>query len=258
MYSKTQETRAWVNLMIYGTFSIVAVICLNIIAAIFEQYWGYGVAGAFYWYSREQSYIMQWFYTLIDLYHLFLVNRSVGFVFQAKFYKSMVIRESNDGNSLRIYFPVVESLKPGCLAPNSLDHGIIIEFDNVVCYRVHHVNPFSGCGQMTGSFADGCCGDYIPIGFNINERDGCCSKRWKHGQNMVEFQLQEPFTYNECGCLCAERHANIIRVSTEDLDGLVGLLQAKYVKQSASSPAMKDTVALKVDQGDSYGNLDDA
>ena len=186
------------------------------------------------------------------------MNRSVGFLFTAKFYKSLVIEESNDENSLRIYFPVVDALKPGCMAPMSLDRGIIIEFNNIVCYRVHHMNPFSGCGQMTGAFADGCCGDYIPVGYTINECEGgCCSKRWKHGQNMVEFQLQEPFTYNECGCNCSDRHANIIRVSTEDLDGLVGLLQARHVKESGSSAMMKDTVALNVNQGDSYGNLDE-
>ena len=251
MYSQTQVTPAWVGLTVYGFFSLIAIICFNIIPPIFQQYWGYGAAGAFWWYApkiKTNSLSVSVVPHSRSEFQLSATCRSVGFLFTAKYYKSLVIEESNNKQSLRIYFPVVNSMNPGCMNQLSLDRGILITFDNIEYYKVHEVNPFSGCTQQTGSFIDGCCwGDYHPVGFSINESDRCCSNRWKEGQNMIEFQLKEALTYNECGCNCTERHVNIIRVGTEDLNGLLELLHSRNVKQYDSVlPVLDKSVQLQV------------
>lgn len=65
---------------------------------------------------------------------------------------------------------------------------------------------------------------------------------------MMEFQLKQPISYNECNCKCSECHFDIVRVSTEDLEGLEQLMQERNVRNAGS-------VALNIKQKDSYGNL---
>eukprot|EP01084_Bolivina_argentea_P200212 342397_1 len=223
-YFHIQESDLWIFMMFYGIFSLIMVLVLNIVPAQFEQYWGYGVAGAFYW--------------------------SVGFLGSAKYMKKITVRDVDD-KSLRIHLTAIDvdyTTKINCLGRKSLWRGITIDYTNIKSFKI--INSDTICCIPVGADAD-CCHNNI-IYYNINGSCKCCGNIPK-STDMFEIELNEPWEFNYCG-ECGHASSIIIRVSTDDKNALYEWLKSKKIWDKTE---MSDTVALKVNPatGNSYGDL---
>eukprot|EP00483_Globobulimina_turgida_P003192 UN03197 len=172
-YYNTQESDVWIAMMFYGIFSLFMVIVLNTVPGIFEQYWGYGAAGAFYW--------------------------SIGYLGSAKYMKQLTVRDV-DGKSLRIYLTAIDvdyTTKIRCLPLKSLWRGITIDYTNIKSFKV--INSDSICCARVGADADCCQNDTMY--YNINGSCKCCGNIPKN-TDMIEIELNEPWQFNYCGDGC--------------------------------------------------------
>ena len=235
-YAHTQQTNAWMYLLILGILSITLFVLFFIILPAVGQFWGFLIAGVF-------------------------VN-SMIYVYTSRFYKLLAVEELND-TSIRIYFPLIKVANPICLSHRSLERGVTVKYENIISYKVYHLKE-PGSLYFTGAFPGGCCSDPVPVYISINERKcGGCSRKWKTGHKMIEFKLKNAITFgdcvwcNDCQYACCKgrcredpcvRHSKKLRIGIADADAcdaLVELLLVRGVKREGGL-AMQDGVELAV------------
>ena len=179
------------------------------------------------------------------------LSRGLNWAFCAHLFKTLCVQEWDDELSLRVSLPVVDEPRNACsrlcLAEKSPLYGIIIPLANVRSVKVWDSEQ-RGCCSRPGVEPDGCgCSRTSPVTFSINEKDGCCSQRWKSGQKIVEVQLTEPFVWNECCCACSEKASSVVRFSTDDLPALMHLFKAGGVVTDGNAGGTQDSgVELEV------------
>ena len=199
-YSHKQQSCLYEYCLIYGSISIVAIVAGFTASFMTENYYLIACVSGF-WYGA----------TLLC---------------QANKLKFLQICDNNN-ESLKISWNVPET-KPS--------YHVELKYENIKSY-----SRTQGSCSSTMCY---CCsnndGKLLVINANgTGESCSCCCNGKCNNLDMIQFNLSTPYNYNCCGCKkdsscysqCCENNAEVIRVSTDDLNGLTQFLQSKSIEE---------------------------